>query len=127
MAAEKVLVGKWRMDTKVFLEEWLRACDASHRDNRPLGLEIFARQVAKVFSAHADNADYLKENEIEAMNADTPSFHAKVVAKCRNINASLKKDLGKTLPMPKKLSGGARAFSAAELLKSMDGHAKHLR
>ena len=127
MAEEKVLVGKWKMETKAFLEEWLRACDASHRDNRPLGLGIFARQVAKVFSTHPANAEYLKANGIEKMDGDTKSFHAKVVAKCRNINASLQKELGKTLPMPKKLSGGARAFSAAELIKTMEGANKHLR
>ncbi len=116
-----------KMDTNEFIQKWVEALKAAKRDDRPLGLEIMSRMMAKHFSEDEKNAPYLKHHGLDALNGDDEKFMTKVVAKARSINASLKRDTGKTLPMPTKLNKSSRAFTAAYLVDQIDGASDFLK
>ena len=111
-----------KMHTGRFLEKWVASLAQAKKDGNPFGLEIFSRAIAALFSKDELNAPYLQFHGIDALNGDDEEFRKKVVAKCRSINASLKRDMnGKSLPMPKKLDVASRSFSAAYFIGQIDG------
>jgi hypothetical protein len=112
-----------KMDTKQFLELWIKGLSVSDAKSEPFSLEIFANMVAKHFRDAPDNAPYLQENGPESITG--MNIYKKVVAKCRTINSALKRDTKKSLPMPKKL-GHAGKKKPYQILEGIDGADKFL-
>ena len=116
-----------KLHTGRFLEKWVNCLKQAKADGNPFGLEIFSRAIAKQFSEDEANAPYLAHHKIPALDGDSEDFRKKVIAKCRSINATLKRDMkGKSLPMPKKLDHSSRAFSASYFINNIDGAADFL-
>lgn len=112
-----------KMDTKQFLELWIKGLSVADAKGEPFSLEIFANMVAKHFKEDEENAPYLKENGPDSITG--VNIYKKVVAKCRTINSALKRDTKKSLPMPKKL-GHTGKKKPYQILEGIEGANKFL-
>lgn len=106
-----------KIDTAAFINIWVNYLKKCEKHNSPTSMADFANLVADRVQEDPRNNEYVKSNG----RFSGSDIEAKVINKCRSVNASLKKQYnGKTLPLPKRASATARP-KAHEILAGIDG------